>query len=330
MTMTTLPGRPVRPPHDDDFAAARGVVSTHLSPTPLIAANADDRVWLKLETLQPTGSFKIRGALAAADALPAGGTILTASAGNHALGIAHASARLRVPATIVIAESASPRKRALLERLPITLIRHGASYDEAEAHALDLARRADDGAHFISAYNDPHVIAGHATIVDEIVAATPPDRPLTIVTPGSGGGLIAGVAIRAAHLSTPARPIRVVGVESARSVALSTAVSAGSIVRVPVGETIADGLAGNLEAGSVTVELIRGQGVELVSIAEDALWAALRSLAFEHGVIAEGAGAAAFAAIRERLVTPRAGETLVAIVSGRNIAPDLLLRVLAG
>lgn len=322
--------RIIRQPTAADFAHARDIVARRLAPTPLVpAATAGGPCSLKLESMQPTGSFKVRGALAAMSGVPEGSRVLAVSAGNHALGIAWASHLLGVQATVVIAETASPAKRAKLERLPIELVRHGQSYDEAEAYALELARDAPAATVFISAYNDPLVIAGASTVLDEIVAQSGAGGPLTVVVPTSGGGLLAGVAMRASELSAPDRPIAVIGVELETSPAMSTALAAGHVVEIPVGETIADGMAGNFEPGSITVDLISGRIAGVVAVSEAELRAALRFLASEHGLIAEGSGAATLAAILAGKIGEVEGE-IVAIVSGRNIALPLLAEVLAG
>ena len=319
--------RLVRTPTTSDLDVARGVIGEHLAPTPLLETHVDGAArYLKLESMQPTGSFKVRGALAAAAAVPRGHRILAVSAGNHALGIAWAAQRLGIPATVVIAETASPAKRAKLEALPIELIRHGQSYDQAEAYTIGLAASADADTVFISAYNDPLVIAGAATVLDEIVQQRPGAGPLTVVVPGSGGGLLAGIALRAAELTSDAAPITIVGVEAANSPAMSAALAAGHVVEVMVSETIADGLSGNIEPGSVTVDLILGRIANVVSVTEAEIHAALRFLATEHGLVAEGAGAATLAALLAGKVPVGDGE-VVAIVSGRNIALPTLASV---
>ena len=321
--------RSVRLPNDADLAAARDVVTRHLSPTPLMqTVISGTSCSLKLETMQPTGSFKVRGALAAASALPPGSRILAVSAGNHALGIAWASQALGIPATVVIAETASPAKRAKLEKLPIELVRYGQSYDEAEQYAIQLALKQADDVAFISAYNDPLVIAGAATVLDEIVAQHPGNGPLTIVAPASGGGLLAGIALRASQLTSSGRPLIVVGVEVANSPAMSAALAAGKAVDIPVYDTIADGLSGNIEPGSMTIDVISGRVAGVVAVTEDEIFAALRFLASEHGLVAEGAGGAALGAVLAGKV-PAEGDA-VAIVSGRNIALPRLAEVLAG
>ena len=170
------------------------VVAERLAPTPLVPAPAlGDDVHLKLEMLQPTGSFKVRGALAALSRA-GGGPVITASAGNAGLGIAWAAATLGVDATVVVAETASPAKIAALRALPVTLIAHGGGYDEAEAHALELAAR---GAAYVSSYNDTGVIAGQSTIGRELDAqlAAPP----AVACPLGGGSLASGLGLWAAE-----------------------------------------------------------------------------------------------------------------------------------
>src|SRR5690606_10994405 len=136
------------------------------------------------------------------------------------------------------------------------------------------------------------------TVLDEIVGQVPGTGTLVVVAAGGGGGLLAGIALRARDLATRERPIHIAGVESAVSHALSASVAAGHVVQVPVGDTIADGLAGNLEAGSITVDLLRELGPALVAVTDEQIHEAIRYLARQHGVVAEGAGAAAVAAIR--------------------------------
>jgi threonine dehydratase len=280
-----------------------------------------DGVHLKLETLQPTGSFKVRGALAALARLRAGERVVTASAGNAGLGIAWAAAALGVPATVVVAETASPAKLTALEALPVTLERHGSGYDEAEARALALAL-AEHGSVYVSPYNDTGVIAGQATLGRELAEQLP--GPFTVVCPIGGGSLAAGLGLWAAHRAGT----RIVVAEAERSPAFSAALGAGAITPVAVGETLADGLAGNVEPGSVTFPLVRDHVAAITTVSEAEIEAAIRLLARAAGVVAEGAGAVAAAAVMSGRVE-RSGEALVVVVSGRNIALPRLAAVLA-
>jgi threonine dehydratase len=312
------PVRPVRAPTLDDLESAWQTVHSVLEPTPLVASPIAPTGSLKLETLQPTGSFKVRGGVAGVSALPHDQRAVTASAGNHGLGVAWASARLGRQATVVVPEHSSAAKLAALRTYPIELVEHGADYEAAEKYALELG--AAEGVSFVSPYNDPLVIAGQATIGRELDSQAPGE--LTVVAPVGGGGLLAGLALWARS-----RPgVRLAGVESSESRGISAAVAAGHIVHVPVGDTIADGLAGNLEPGSVTVGLVAG--AQLVAVDDDELRAAMRWLFANHGLVTEGSGAAGIAAVLGGKVDI-AGR-LVVVVTGRNIAADRFAKILRG
>jgi threonine dehydratase len=289
------PMRVVQAPTRSDVEAALERIRPHLAATPLVDG-------LKLETLQPTGSFKVRGALNALLQLD-GEPVVTASAGNFGLAVAWAAGKLGVDATVVVAETASPAKIEALRRFPVELVIHGPDFDEAERHALSLPGR------YISPYNDTQVIAGQGTIALELPEVE------TIVAPIGGGGLAGGI-----RLATSAR---VVGVVPANFPAMPAALAAGHVVEIEGDWTIADALHGNIEPGSVTVELL--QGVEVVEVTEDEIETAMRFLAREHGIVTEGAGATAIAAI----LAGKAPEG-VAIVTGRNIVPETFARVLDG
>ena len=281
--------RTVTAPTRTDVEAAAERIAPYLRPTPLVDG-------LKLETLNPSGSFKVRGALNAM--LRSDEPVVTASAGNFGLGVAWSALELGRTATVVVAETASPVKIERLRRFPIELVIHGADFDEAERHALSLPGR------YVSPYNDTDVIAGAGTIALEL----PPDTE-TIVIPVGGGGLAAGI-----RLATDAT---VIGVVPAAFPAMRVALDAGEVVQVEGEWTIADALHGNIEPGSVTVDLL--SGVEVVEVTEAELAEAMRTLALEHGIVVEGAGGAAFAAIRAGKAP--AG---VAIVSGRNVTGETL------
>jgi threonine dehydratase len=279
--------RTVQAPTLADVQAAAGRIRPFLEPTPLLAG-------LKLESLNPTGSFKVRGALNAL--LQSDEPVVTASAGNFGLGVAWAAQQLGLQATVVVAETASPRKIEALRAFDVELVIHGADFDEAERHALTLAGR------YVSPYNDHDVIAGAGTIALELPAGTE-----TVVVPIGGGGLASGI-----RLATEAR---LVGVVPANFPAMPAALAAGRVLEIKGDWTVADALHGNIEPGSVTVDMLRG--VEIVEVTEDELEEAMRFLALEHGVVTEGAGAAATAAIRSGKAA--AG---VAIVSGRNVTAE--------
>lgn len=301
--------RAVRPPGPEDLDRAWRAVSAELEPSPLVPSALAPGALLKLETFQPTGAFKVRGALAAVAALARGRPAVTASAGNHGLGMGYAAARSGADVTVVVSTRASRVKVDKIGAYPVRLVQHGTSYDEAEAHAMTLP------GHYVSPYNDPAVIAGQGTIGRELDRQA--DGPLTVVAPVGGGGLLAGLCLWARERGD----VRIVGVESAVSHGVSASVAAGRVVEVEVGETFADGLPGNLEAGSVTLRLIReavaGGTAELTAVTDDRIRTAMRWLFGEHGLVAEGAGAAGVAAVLagKTEVTGR----LIVIITGRNV-----------
>ena len=316
--------RVVRVPEASEIAAAATVVCRHLAVTPVVAAPAlAPPRWLFLDTFKPPGSFMGRGALGAlpaALARAAQATIVTGSAGNHGLGIAFAADRLGATATIVVPGNASEAKQRAIERFAVALVRHGTSYDEAEAHALSLA---ESGAVFVSPYNDPDVIAGQGTIAIELFEQLP--NVTTIVTPIGGGGLASGIGLAASSVGN----VAVVGVEAEQSPAFRRAIDAGRPVAISPGPTLADGLKGNFEAGSITFDLVRRTVADVVTVTEAEIADAMRFLAHEHGVVAEGSGAVGVAALLTGKIAPTTGATAV-IVTGRNIAAPTLADVLAG
>jgi threonine dehydratase len=313
--------RIVRTPTAEEVVDARRVIGRHLAPTPIVRSPAlGPNVVLKLETVQPTGSFKVRGALVAvAKAMAHDRTVplVTASAGNHGLGVAFAATAYGATATVVVPENASAPKRAALECFDVTLLATGSSYDEAEAHALSLA---DAGATFVSPYNDPDTIAGQGTIALELFDQVPNLR--TIIVPIGGGGLISGIALAATR-----RPdIRVIGVEASASPAMLAALEGDGATEIVVEPTLADGLAGNLEPGSVTIDLVRRHVADIVTVTEDEIIDAIRFLVREHGLLVEGSGAVGVAALLQHRVAID-GATAV-LLTGRNIAADVIARLI--
>jgi len=279
----------------------------------------DGPAFLKLESTQPTGSFKVRGALAAVAASASHGRpVVTASAGNHGLGIAFAATRLNVRATVVVPENASSAKAEALRRFDIDLRLVGDSYEAAEEAALSLARQTN--ATFVSAYTHPDVIAGQATVVDEVADRV--DGPFRIVVPVGGGGLAAGTA-----LGAPRRAL-VVGVEARASRAVSAAMRAGCIVAVDVGSTIADGLAGNIAPDAITPDILSRHGVRMTDVDEPAICSAVRELALSHGIVAEGSAAVGIAAAAVGNIP--ADRPTVFVITGRNIAADRLAGLITG
>ncbi len=294
------------------------VVRTPLERSLGLSARCGTDVWLKFECFQTTGSFKLRGALnallAMSDQQRQNG-VVTASAGNHGLGVARAAAVLGVRATVIVPETASPAKVEALRSSGAELLLRGASYDEAESAAMSTA--GERGLPFISAYNDAAVVAGGGTIALEIVEDLPSMR-ITVV-PAGGGGLIGGIGV-ATHGLNP--EMAIYGVQSTASPALHAALKAGARVAVDVLPSLADGLSGNVEAGSITLDLLREHVREVILVEEADIVEAMRWLLEHEHVLVEGSAAVGVAALLRQLLTPLAPTVIV--LTGRNVAADVL------
>jgi threonine dehydratase len=316
--------RAVSGPEKSDHDTAWEVVRRHLPVTPVVASpQLGPGVSLKLETFQPTGSFKVRGGLTAVAATVGshpGREIVGASAGNHALGLAYAGSVLKAQVTVVVPRLASAAKVSALQQFDVHLVLHGESYSEAEAYALNLVER--DGGRYVSPYNDPDVIAGQGTMARELLEQVP--NLGTVIVPVGGGGLVAGIS-----LGLRGTGVRVIGIESEASPSMSAAVAAGTIVPITVEPSLADGLAGNLEAGSITVDVALMERVEILTVSEADIRSAMAFSAYKLGVVLEGAGAVGIAAVRAGLVASEAnGRETVVLLTGRNVAPALFEEVL--
>jgi threonine dehydratase len=302
-----------------DIYAARAGLHWQLSPTPLresawLSSMSGASILLKLESVQLTGSFKIRGAMNATMRLARAGrrpTIVTASAGNHGRAIAFAAERFGLPAVVFTPATAPETKKAAIRHHGAELRDEAPDYDTAERLAREFASGED--ATFISPYNHPDVIAGAGTIALEILEAAPDVG--TIVVPVGGGGLASGIGIA---IKSAAPDVVVVGVEVDASRPFAVGLAEGAITTIDVLPSLADGLVGNLEPDSMTFSIVRRCVDSLVSVGEAGLCRAMRGLVAEEHVIAEGAGAAATAAILARLpLRPR--RRAAVLVSGANI-----------
>ncbi len=307
-------------PTPEDLAHARALVAEQLDPTEVADLVIDGGVSsLKLECAQPTGSFKVRGALAALGQLVAEGSssrVVTCSAGNHGLGVAWAARQLDIAATVVVPATASPVKVAKLEELPVELLLVGQNYDEAEAAALELA--ASDEATFVSPYNDSKVVAGQATVLTELLEQRP--SMTRVIVPVGGGGLLAGTLLAAPE------GLEVVGASVARNQAFASLLSGVDLADLELHPTVADGLAGGIEPDSMTLEVARlcAASLELVTVEEDEILRAMAA-AWRSGLVIEGSAAVALAvALREG---PR--DDTVVVVTGSNVTGEVLERALA-
>ena len=311
----------------EDAERARGVIVAHVQRTPLVTSHTlGERIgaeaYLKLENLQRTGSFKVRGAVNAMSRLsPAdrAGGIVTFSAGNAAQAIAYAGRAFGVRVMVVMPETA-PKTKVEATRGYGGEIRFGA--DATTLTAIAEAFVAE-GWRMLHPFDDDDVIAGHATLGIEVLEDLP-DADL-IVVPVGGGGLISGVALAIKALRPQAR---VIGVQPEGAQAVRRALDAGHVVRLESTKTIADGLTAPY-SGQRNFEIIRRLVDDVVVIPDDVILDGLRFLVTRARIVPEPAGAAAVAALLGGAVKAKPGEHVVAIVSGGNIDADRLAGYLA-
>jgi threonine dehydratase len=278
------------------------------------ASNAD--ISIKLEGIQNTFSYKVRGALNAvlqlADRPVRPPALVTASAGNHGRGLAFAAAMARLPLIVYVPEEA-PRVKLDAMRAAGAELVACRGYDEAEARAKEHG--AQGTALYVSPYSHPDIIAGAGTVALEILEQDPAVE--VIVCPVGGGGLISGTAIAAG----PA--VATWGVETESSCPFTQGFAAGHIVPIRVLPSLADGLVGNLDPETITFDLVRRYVAGVVTVTEEAIATAMGKLVAEERVIAEGAAATAIAGVLGgRLAV--AGRRVAVILSGANVDPHKL------
>lgn len=309
-----------------DVQRARETVAPHIVRTPLLSAGhlgerIGARAWLKAESLQRTGSFKVRGATNAVRRLSGSagrGGVVTFSAGNAAAAIAYAGRAAGVAVTVVMPETAPKTKVAAARGYGAVIQQVPAAELVASAQAL-----VSQGRHLLHPFDDWDVIAGHASLGLEILEDLA-DADLVVV-PVGGGGLISGVALAVKAL----RPAcRVVGVQPEGAQAVRRALDSGTPVRIDPPKTVADGLTAPF-CGERNFEIIRRDVDDVVVIPDEAILEGLRFLVARARLVAEPAGAAAVGALLSGAVRPRAGERVVAIVSGGNVDADRLAAFIA-
>jgi threonine dehydratase len=281
-----------------------------------LSSIADGEVYLKIESLNLTNSFKIRGAMNAALRLSEGidsdsQTIVAASAGNHGRSLALAAEELGIPCVIFTPKTAPAAKQNAIRRHGAVLHSDCEDYDAAEQQAKEFADA--EGGVYVSPYNHPDVIAGAGTIGLEIVETMPSFD--VIVVPLGGGGLASGVGLA---IKAAAPRATIVGVEVEASSPFTLSLEAGRITEITPRPSLADGLVGNLEPGAITFALVKQVVDYVVTVSEDDLGRAMKGLATEERLIVEGAGAAAVAAIIAGKASAP-GQRVIALVTGGNV-----------
>ncbi len=310
-----------------DVRAARDRIAGVARRTPLrhsaaLAAVVGGPVYLKLESAQHTGSFKLRGAasrLLAMDDAERRRGVVAVSSGNHGRAVAYVARHLGMPATICLSERVPSNKRDAIAALGARVVVAGPDQDDADAAARRL--RDKEGLVFVHPFDDPLVIAGQGTAGLEILDDLP--EVASVVVPVSGGGLIGGIAL--AMQSAPGE-VEVLGVSQKRGPAMFETLRAGRLVDVVEEDTLADALAGSLGPDNrYTVALCRDLVREIVLMSEDEIGAAMAFALTEEGEAVEGGGAVGVAALLSGRLSP--ATPAVVVVSGGNVAPETLAAV---
>jgi threonine dehydratase len=298
------------------------VIRTPLIYSPTFSRLAGFEVYLKLENLQATGSFKIRGAtykiLTELDRIGKAG-VVAASAGNHAQGVALAASRAGLASTIVMPEWASISKQEATRGYGGKVILEGQNLADSIKRALELAK---DGKTFIHPFDDPSIIAGQGTIGLEIMEELP--NVDLIAVPVGGGGLVAGISVAARAI----RPgVRIIGVQAERCPSALKAVETGERITVEALRSIADGIAVK-QIGRIAFDIVRKEVDQIVLASEDRIAEAVIMLLERKKILAEGAGAVCVAALLSGAIKAPAEAKAALVISGGNIDISLLDRVI--
>lgn len=339
------------------FAHAREAVARHARVTPLLrdpwlSERLGGDVFLKAECLQATGSFKVRGAASRLEALgpeERGRGVVACSSGNHGRAVAFVAGRLGIPATIYVPGWVDPVKLQGIRSGGADAVLAGGSFDESESLALERAER--EGLTYVSAYDDPWVIAGQGTLAGEVLeqlealggrpdAKQPrggsppaPPKPQAFVVPLSGGGLIGGIAAALRESQGTEVPLCLAASAEGAAVMLAS-VRAGHPVELPEQETLANALAGgigldNRYSFDLVRELVRGHA----TVSEEEIGDAMRYCVERLRLVVEGGGAVGLASVLAGRWSDAAGARpgpLVVVLSGGNVAADTLARILRG
>ena len=290
------------------------IARTPLRFSPALSSATGVECWLKLECEQHTGSFKLRGAFNALALIPAARRsrgVVASSAGNHGLGVARAAREFGIPATIFVPSTAPAVKRDGIARLGATVDSSRPDYDSAMVAALEHA--AATGALFVNPCAGDDLLAGQGTVALEILEQLP--ALAAVVAPVGGGGLVGGIA---SYLRAAAPDVRILGAQSERTDAMARSLSAGRVVDIGHDPTLAEGLAGAIDAEGLAIGRAALDGIAVVS--EDAIANAIAWLAREEGLMVEGSGAVGVAALLTGALGSVAGPVAV-VVSGGNIDP---------
>ena len=323
------PDKRQRMPKAEEILKARELLAGTVRKTPLQSSRtfsglAGTNLFMKLECLQVTGSFKVRGAFVKVSKLSdkqAGHGVIAASAGNHAQGVAYAAAIKKIPCTIIMPQNASPAKVAATRSYGAKVVRRGANYDEAWEATQEIAKA--EGKTIIHAFDDPDVITGQGTIGLEILEDLPDvDR---IYLPLGGGGLAAGVAIA---VKSKKPNVKIIGVESKAFPAMKESIAMGSLQSTKRGYSIADGIAVK-QPGKLTYEIVSKYVDDVVLVEDESIVKTMFLLMERAKLVVEPAGAASLAYLLSNGGPAGRNDKVTTILSGGNVDMYLLGQVVA-
>ncbi len=298
---------------------------TPLLELPELEARAGPRLFLKLENLQATGSFKVRGAASRMTRLSdeeKSRGVVACSSGNHGRAVAHVARLLEIPAVICVPTWVDPVKLGAIEEAGARVVLAGDSYDQAEAVALELTEKEEKA--FIQPFDDPWVAAGQGTVALELLEDLP--KLDTVLVPLSGGGLAGGMA----YVLKKARPeLRFIAVSASRARVMYESLKTGRPVTMPEETTLAEALSGGIgQTNRFTLPLIRELVDEHVLVEENEIADAMRYAARRMNLLLEGGGAVALAAVLSQRWDPGPARTAAAVLSGGNVSLDRLQKLM--
>ena len=312
----------------EDIEAARDRIAPHVKASPcpyseLFSQRFGCKVYMKLENLHLTGSFKERGACNRLLQMPqeqrADG-VVAASAGNHAQAVALYATRLGISSKIVMPEGTPLMKVVRTRDFGGEVVLEGANFDEAYTHAVALAE--EEGRHFIHPFDDPAIIAGQGTIGLELLEQNPYLH--TVVVPIGGGGMAAGIAVAIKETNPK---IRVIGVEAEVLPSMKASIDAGEIIEMPAASTLCDGIAVR-RVGVITHRILSHYLDDLITVSEREVAGAVLDLLETEKLVAEGAAATTIASLAAGKVADVAGKRVCAVISGGNIDVNVVARII--
>lgn len=296
---------------------------TPLKKSFILSQKLQRNIYLKLETTQPTGSFKVRGAankLLKLSEVERTAGVITASSGNHGLAMAYLAKELGIPAVVCLTEVAPPEKVKKISKMGAEVVIYGRDQDQATARAQRLA--LEKGHAFIPAFDDKEIIAGQGTIGTEILKQNPSVD--TLIVQVSGGGLMSGIALACKSINPD---IRVIGVTCEKGAAIYESIKAGKIISVDEPRSIADALTGPIpKDNQYTFKMCKELVDEIIPVSDSLIEDAMVHALLEEKIILEGGGAAGIALLM-KIEPSKLGKNVAVICSGDNVSPEKVIQL---